>query len=455
MKKFFSLILASTAVASAIAAAPQDGLRQLSSVRTERAVADLPSWPTQVSLAPTSQNLVYGMRKADATASLEGWWTFYLGDFYFQTSVGGYIPAIYEATLDGNNVTFTPQDDTIEGTDIDLMTMAAVYDEETNTVTFSKRYYGRYANTYYVFQEPFHFTNEELVSVENIKAKFSPEDFIITFPEDYGLRWEAYDSMTGTGEGAGAIAAYDLLQGYAFNPYASLEGEWEVVGNVTFFDPWLVPALPSDYQKDNGYGVLFEQNVDEPGKYRLVNPYKSGPVAEFNRTTYDGYIVIDMTDPQHVIVLPADAGFSNPNIIEGGRISSFYCYNALGYLANTMPMTPVEDIVRDTDYIPFTVYNEATNTITFGSLTQQGQTAYDANFGYQLNPYGGQFWGDGIRMTGSIVFPTWYNAAVGAVGVDEEANPEYFNLNGIRVTNPEPGQILIRKAGGKVTKVIL
>ena len=31
----------------------------------------------------------------------------------------------------------------------------------------------------------------------------------------------------------------------------------------------------------------------------------------------------------------------------------------------------------------------------------------------------------------------------------------YFNLQGVRVVNPEPGQILIRKQGSKVEKVIV
>ena len=39
--------------------------------------------------------------------------------------------------------------------------------------------------------------------------------------------------------------------------------------------------------------------------------------------------------------------------------------------------------------------------------------------------------------------------------VDENAPVEYFNLQGIRVANPEAGQLLIKKQGAKTQKVVI
>lgn len=43
--------------------------------------------------------------------------------------------------------------------------------------------------------------------------------------------------------------------------------------------------------------------------------------------------------------------------------------------------------------------------------------------------------------------------AVGAVEADDNDKAEYYNLQGIRVENPESG-IYIMRRGGKTTKVI-
>ena len=39
--------------------------------------------------------------------------------------------------------------------------------------------------------------------------------------------------------------------------------------------------------------------------------------------------------------------------------------------------------------------------------------------------------------------------------LDENAPVEYFNLQGIRVANPEAGQLLIKKQGAKAQKLII
>ena len=82
---------------------------------------------------------------------------------------------------------------------------------------------------------------------------------------------------------------------------------------------------------------------------------------------------------------------------------------------------------------------------------------YDANYGTQLVPEGGQVWqyGDGERvdMTTTITFPK-DNAVESVFGDDENAPVEYFNLQGLRVINPQAGQLLIKRQGSKSSKII-
>lgn len=445
MKKIYSLLIASAVAVSA--AAPASAVSH--NVSRKEKKNEVPAFPNQVSLAPMSQTFRQ-MRKADANHTLEGYWTMYFGDFYDDlNSQEGYIPVIFLATVDGSNVTFTPQMDSDR-----FYAFQGVFDAETSTLTLSKKMLG-IQGAKYLFQVPFYYDfdnkEENIIDMEELVGNYDPADNAIYFEVDCGLTWGLYNNALGT-DYDHDVAIFDINSGFQFNATASLEGEWEPIGNVTFEDPWLVPALGNSVSAaDKIYDVPFEQSVENPYLFRLVNPYKVGPVAAWNGSE-GGYIVFDISDQQHVIFLPADAGFYNTAILPGG-ISSFYCYNALGYEAVNQPLVSVEELIALYDYIPFTKYED--NKVILSKVTGNGETAYDANFGTQTNPFGGAFWNN-VPMTGSITFPTWFNAEVGAIAVDESNAPvEYFNLNGVRVSNPEKGQIVIKRQGSKVSKVIL
>ena len=73
-------------------------------------------------------------RKADAQNTIEGTWTFTLGDYYFQTSEGSFTYN-FEATLEGTELWF--EDPT--GYELPFV---ADYDASTGTLTFSETYLG-------------------------------------------------------------------------------------------------------------------------------------------------------------------------------------------------------------------------------------------------------------------------------------------------------------------------
>lgn len=52
---------------------------------------------------------------------------------------------------------------------------------------------------------------------------------------------------------------------------------------------------------------------------------------------------------------------------------------------------------------------------------------------------------------------TWTiaNSSVNSIVVEADSCAEYFTLQGIRVTNPRPGEMLIRRQGGKTEKIII
>lgn len=447
MKKFYSFMIASAVTISAFAGGAADKSPNLINRLTPRAEKNYEvSVPEGARFVPVNKYLT-SFRKADGVASIEGWWTLSLGDFYDENQdEPGVISISFSATADGSTVTFTPQDDSER-----FFEFKGEFDAENLTLTLNKTYLSIIGG-YYVFQVPYHynFSTSSLDELDTLVGEYDVESNNLVFPTDCGLSWSAYTELTADSQSfVGDFAILDIVEGYRFNPMAANEGDWNPIGNLTFHDGWLVPALGPSFADQNDYLVPFEQNEENPYRYRLLNPYLYGPVAPYNASE-GGYIVFDISDPDHVVFLPSDAGFENKAIMPGG-ITSFYCYNALGYEMVNNPSLSIEEILVYFDYIPLTTFKD--NTVTLGSVSNQNEKAYDANFGYQSSPLGGNFW-DGVDMTASITFPSWFSAGIGSAVEEPNEKVEFFDLNGLRINNPSKGQLVIKRCGSKVEKII-
>ena len=152
---------------------------------------------------------INGMRKAEGTAdaSIEGTWTFYLGDYYFQTSTLSTLQVEFEATLlDGGLVTF--EDPT--GNELPFV---AEFNEGTNTLTFSPMYTYQVSlqngTVYQLYQNPFVYNyTAQALDHQAITATYNPEQGEIKFAADNGIAWEAHSDTNGTF--AGYFGIYDL-----------------------------------------------------------------------------------------------------------------------------------------------------------------------------------------------------------------------------------------------------
>lgn len=391
-----------------------------------------------------------GLRKADGQPSVEGAWTMVFGDYYNDTASGDLITVPYNVTVNNKNVaTFSPIDEQ------NYFEFKGTFDAENNTITFKKEYLGSYAQ-YYLYQIPIRYDDrlQDIVEITELVGTYEPSEGSIVFDEFFGIEWAGSTDRTGN-QIAGYWSIYEIIGGYYFDTASSLEGTWQDVGMATFMDGWLVPAMNLN-QQNYKYEVLLQQNVENPKRLRLVDPYLGqSPVAEYNGSE-GGYIVFDISDPNHVVFLPCDAGFENSAIIQGG-ITQFYAYNRLGMLAVNQPDKSIQDIIlTETGYIPFTTLEDG--VVKLGSLdSPYDGLLYDANFGYQLNPFGGNSWGTQnrtVNMDASITFPEGFTA-VDTIGAEQlDVKPEYFNLQGLRVINPQPGQLLIKRTGSKSVKVV-
>lgn len=59
------------------------------------------------------------------------------------------------------------------------------------------------------------------------------------------------------------------------------------------------------------------------------------------------------------------------------------------------------------------------------------------------------------QQTGSFKFNIIPQVGIDDIAVDQNAPIEYFNLQGVRIANPEKGQLVITRQGSKTSKTIV
>lgn len=441
MKKI-SIILAAAAVALS-AQAETSSLRHTLAVKkpTQKAFIQQPTL-----LNATENKAVKEVRKASNPTidELAGSWTFPVGDMFFEDSAFDFIPVDYTATIDGDTILF-------KSSDSNFLSLKATYNQTTGQISFPICYIG-INEGYHIYQSPFlyDYTVDDLVLKDELVTDYDPAIGItIAAAPDMGIAFRAFQGKN--------YAGYNnlfFLQSAEYNDAVIVdEGNWTDIGNATFMDGWLLPAFGID-QAANQYEVPLQRNADSPNLYRLVNPYKYGPIAEYNEWNRNGYIVFDVSDPDHVVFKQSIAGFSSA--IDG--IVTFYCYNQLGMLAANYPQYSIQQIVgMQEGYTPWTTFKDGIVTLSRIDRNLAGKLVYDANYGTQYLTTGGGVWanqqGTVVNMLARILFP----GADGVAGVEAEENApvEYFNLQGLRVVSPEAGSLVIKRQGCKTSKVLV
>lgn len=393
-------------------------------------------------------------QKAEA-ASIEGEYTFTVGDYYFQESVGEVEETVTVSVADGV-VTITPD----PSTTYFLTAVSAAYDAATGELTFTngpalgpvKTSQGNY----YTRFEPFAWDNtaKEIVPGE-FKATYA--DGKVTFPADHGFSWPAYSDEACTDWINGFFGIFDAVGMEKYEEPENPNEGWKSVGNATLYDPWLLPCFGIlEDGEGNGYAVELQQNETTASLYRLVNPYKGEcPVAQYNTCTKNGYIEFDIADPDHVWFPGTEAGFANSQL----GVTKFYPSDLLSCLANSYSMTAADVIKALGEDLAYVTYKDGVVTLGSRETTDKEgnpMTEYAACFGIQGEQYGAYGWTDvetdeATPMTGKIVFP---GAGVSNLGVENSGKARYFNLQGVELARPAAGQVVIRVCDGKSVKML-
>lgn len=249
---------------------------------------------------------------------------------------------------------------------------------------------------------------------------------------------------------------YDGFGEFEYNP-----GEWEPATPAKLNDGWL-RAWTETGQGFAPYDVKCKVNAKNKNIFLLCNPYGTGtPYESMNYTPNDnGYIYLDVTDPDCVVVRPfVYSGFSDQveenDVDKTAKYRYFFATNeGVDYY---MYQTSITDIKQMADFYGDVIGTmTADGLITLPNCRETGDynaRAYDQWVYYEEadtereNPIA-------IPMESQIKVDLTYAGINGVINDADNVATRYYNLQGVEISNPEDGQIVIAKNGKKAVKVV-
>lgn len=216
--------------------------------------------------------------------------------------------------------------------------------------------------------------------------------------------------------------------------------DWTDFGTATFIDGWGISGAgknPADYP----WVVEIQQNVETSSIYRIHNPYKAEgcPLSSVGKL---GNIVFSIDNPACVLVYPSYfSGLMNGSEklyffnLEGNFFMAGATFEEIAeaFAEQDMPMSTYSNGVVDIPNCRFDIEQSCTKNYVW--QTEQGASLVN-------------------MMKSKITFDRM-PSGIDEVAVSENNAPvEYFNLQGMRVVNPENG-LYIRRQGNKVEKVFV
>ena len=218
-------------------------------------------------------------------------------------------------------------------------------------------------------------------------------------------------------------------------------------GKAQFQDGWVLTGLTD--QQVPAWDVEVMESVKNPGHVLLVNPYQGMPeeAKQFNEdTAAAGYILLDVSNPQCVLVQPlVYSGFMNWEQMGLGKAyMSNVCANSVYVGKQTK-----EEIIEE--YLDFEMDLPVMDESYLVTIP-------DCCFGTSMDMIQASTWIDRdtrepVEMISNIQLPE-LTGVEGIVDDSVDAPARFFNLQGVEVAAPIKGEVTIVKKGNKSYKQI-
>lgn len=234
---------------------------------------------------------------------------------------------------------------------------------------------------------------------------------------------DSYYGTDPTGWYAAASASYVQLPG------GVVKEEWENIGVGSMVDMFCAPFFIEGLN-ETPYDIVVEKNTQQEGIYRILDPWMNLYEAAGG---YAGEpLVIDVSDPSCVRVEMQETGFSM------GTYGLVYIVSTSGLYSTNADFKASDD---------YPLYNVTMNE------EMRIEIPFEAMLFY-LPDYDSQYVYVPEECAASYIQLPKTNA-VKTLATDENAPVEYYNLQGVRIANPEAGQLVIVRQGSKATKTIV
>lgn len=443
MKKFYATLAAAMLCLTTTVSAREFTLQQLNPTRSEQA----PKRHNLKKFVSTSAST-----KASDATSISGTYDIMLGDYYLSNSSQSVVGAECTLTESNGNVT-------ISCPDFFVTNVAGKYAD--GKLTISAKNLGKLGDFYGKLQ-PFKVVFDQaqegsIQNVNSITGTYDEATGSFVFDAYNGVQFAAYSDMLYT-DLQGYWGVFDIISltpSVSFSEAEEIqEGQWKSIGDCTFVDAWMTPAFVD--KNDNTFNPAeypitaeLQQNVENENIFRVWQPYRdfNWPFVTSNESQYNGQIVFDVTDPDHVRVYAGmPAGFALKMEQTATTATELYVFNFLGWaIGDTTDSETLEAVYSymTEENIPFDTFKDGVVTInqSFFSTTKFCNNPYSWNTKYKVS---------------TITFPKDFTGINGVVeDNDADAPVEYFNLQGVRVANPEAGQLVIKRQGSTVSKVVI
>lgn len=247
---------------------------------------------------------------------------------------------------------------------------------------------------------------------------------MITFPKNcLSVMWPNCDPYYGPSEPGVWTISNGEYPGYLVLPGAEGPQEWESIGMGKMLEGFLWPVFEPAGSVPVEKEVEILESKTTPGMYKIVKP--------FIETSPNGRdLLINATDPDFVKIPLQNTGVKSEN-----GYTYILSLSATGYLS-------YEEMIAENP-----AYADRNITLKDGVMTMPRSSVL-LNFPeYNNSIYDHQF-----QVDSYIKFPE--ANGIGSIDGTVDAPVEYFNLQGIRLDNPAPGQVVIIRQGNKVSKSI-
>lgn len=233
------------------------------------------------------------------------------------------------------------------------------------------------------------------------------------------------------------------LPGYSLTPVYE-QGTWKNAGTATITDGWFGPRC-GEYA-GVPYEVAVERNIDRDGIYRLVNPFTSSAASAMKARVNEGpepegdyYLTIDLSNPEIVSIPVQPSGI----MVEG---LSILIGNYVGYVSETFNW----DYATSAEFITNGYNGDYVDKVEDGVITVKCPAyGVPGTFRYEF------YWPNAEEFMPTVINLKNVLSSVNEIDMENASQPEYYTLQGIRVTNPTPGSIVIRKTANKAEKIMI